>query len=213
MKIDNVNPSEYDDTCYIVGGGPSLRFFNWELLKDKFVIAVNRAYEVLPNAQIVYFTDDEWYHDHKNNLLQHSGIKVKGSLDPNRLKDQPMKIHQYHLISEKGLTLKHGCLSHGKNSAYAAINLAGVHLGFKKIYLMGIDLKWGRPGDQTSSHWHDGHKRIDPEMIYAIMLQNYQSIVEPLKANDIEVINVNAPGQTNLTVFPIKSFREVFYTT
>jgi len=31
--------------CFIVGGGPSLKDFNWHLLKGKRTIGVNRAFE------------------------------------------------------------------------------------------------------------------------------------------------------------------------
>ena len=216
MSTLNFHPEKYDHTCYIVGGGPSLIDFDWSKLgPKKFVIAVNRSYEVLPNAQIVYFTDEDWYAAHETGLKEHKGCLIKGSLQPQKFKVPD--VIQYHLIGEKGLSTKPGTLMHGRNSTYAAINLAGIHLRFNKIYLLGIDMKWQKPADvkkhtkhNSTTHWHNGHRRIDPESIYKTMMANYQTIVQPLKDNNIEVINVNTLEQTGLRTFPIKSFEEVF---
>jgi len=203
-----IDATAYNRTCYIIGGGASLKDFDWSLLDGKFVIAINRAYEVLPNAQIVYFTDDDYYRRHKEAMEKHSGIKVKGSLNP-ALVNAPGVI-QFHLITDQGLVLQPGCLAHGSNSTYAAINMAGVHLGFNKIYLLGVDMKWGNRGDRTTTHWHDGHKRIDPEGAYDMMIEKYKTLVGPLRFRGIEVINVNNPEDTDLKVFPIQTFEEVF---
>jgi len=32
-----------DEDCYIIGGGPSLKRFNWSLLKGKKTIGINRV--------------------------------------------------------------------------------------------------------------------------------------------------------------------------
>lgn len=227
MNPENLNfhPENYDHTCYIVGGGPSLIDFDWNLLgPDKFVIAINRAYEVLPNAQVVYFTDDDWYAAHEQALLKHKGCLIKGSLPADLNVKKFLKkfksatdVVQFRLLAEKGWQTQPGCLSHGRNSTYAAINMAGEHFGFKKIYLLGIDMKWQKPEDvkkatkhNSTTHWHDGHRRIDPESIYKTMMANYNTMVQPAKQRNIEIINVNSLKMTDLRVFPIKSFEEVF---
>jgi len=195
--------------CYIVGGGPSLRNFDWSVLDGKFVIAINRAYEVLPNAQIVYFTDDDWYFEHKEQLHKHSGLKVKGSLNTATLQNEE-GITQFLLTGMNSLAVAPGCLSHGRNSSYAAINLAAIHLGFKKIFLLGVDMKWGKTNDSSTSHWHSGHSRVDPENAYGNMMQAYDTIVAPLRQRGVQVINVNMPDQTNLSTFPIVPHHKVF---
>lgn len=207
-KMINIDATQHDDTCYIIGGGPSLKGFNWSLLDGKFVIAINCAYDVLPNAQVIYFTDDDWYFEHKEKLAKHSAIKVKGSLDPKKIKDKDLV--QYHLTRANGLVLKEGCLAHGQNSAYAAINLASVHWGFKNIYLLGIDMKWGEPGNKKTSHWHSGHTRIDGESIYTLMMRNYATLVNPLRDRGVKVVNINDPKTTKLTSFPIISVEQHF---
>ena len=188
--------------CYIVGGGPSLKGFDWNLLSDKYVIAVNRSYEVLPNARIVYFTDLDWYEEHKQGLNSHRGCLINGS---NSVSQHIPNVIQYTLTQQYGLVMEDKCLAHGHNSVYAAINLA-VQMKFNKIYLLGVDMKWS--GDDT--HWHDGHTRTDPEHAYKMMLTAFDTIVDPLKELNVEVINVNDINKTALKAFPIKSFEEVF---
>ena len=49
------------ERCFIVGGGPSLRGFDWGRLRGERVIAVNRAFEQLPFADISVSLDERWH--------------------------------------------------------------------------------------------------------------------------------------------------------
>lgn len=186
-----VDAASYDYTCYIVAGGPSLRGFDWSLLTpDKFVIAINRSYEVLPNAQIVYFTDADFWERHKVDMMKHKGQLIRGVENPaNHV--LPPRVIKYYLNGPHGFETQPGCLRHGSNSTYAALNLAAAHLGFTTIYLLGLDMHWGKPGDKSTSHWHDGHKRVDPETVYNRMIVNFTSLVEPLKQKGVKVYNAS----------------------
>ena len=63
---------EYEDkACYIVGGGTSLKDFDWTLLDDKFTIALNNAHLVLPEADIIYCTDPPWIESNAQTLIAH----------------------------------------------------------------------------------------------------------------------------------------------
>lgn len=191
--------------CYIVGGGPSLTNFDWSQLDDKFTIAINRAYEMLPDADIVYFTDNDWYNAHKCNLLSHTGQLIKGSI--RKMPNIDPKVTEYSLKKEKGLATVEGQLCHGSNSTYAAINLAGVHLGFKHIYLLGVDLQH----NEQQTHWHSGHARIDPESVYQRMLSNFRDVVPDLKKHGIKVYNINQPAFTQLDCFPYSDKLRIDY--
>jgi len=206
MNFDLDIAKQYNDMCFIVGGGSSLRNFDWTDLDGKFVIAVNRAYEVLPNAQIVYFTDNDFWELHKEFMLKHAGKKIRGSIgDKANLANA--FVEEYKLTGPHGLETTPKQLRHGYNSTYAAINLA-VHYKFKKIYLLGVDMKWGNAGNKATSHWHTGHKRIDAESVYKRMLGSYDTIVKPLRDLGIEVINVTRDSE--LKVFPKVDFTDVF---
>ena len=209
-------PEAYNDTCYIVGGGMSLKDFDWSLLDDKFVIAINTAYSKLPDAQILYCTDPPWIQSHLSNLEKFKGTIYQGVINLDKPPKLPVIDKQWHLTGRDGLEVLEGCLRHGSNSAFAAINMAAVHLGFKKIYLLGIDMKWGESGKSGTSHWHSEampHKRIDGEAVYQKMKQAYTTIKKPLLDMGIEVINVNSIETTSLDTFPIVPLGDVFNKT
>lgn len=220
LNVPNVgyNPGEdvvnkFDKTAYIVGGGPSLEHFNWKLLDDgtRFVVGINTAYQVLKNAQVIYFTDDDWYNLHKKQgFLDHPAVKIKGSLNPNRLANDKA-IKQMHLQGDRGLDMTPNRLRHGRNSPYAAINML-VQWGFKKIYLMGLDMQHGRKDPKSKSkkktHWHGGHRRIDNENGYKTFMRNYQELPKLVEPHKVEIINLNF--RSKLKCFPTETYEEHF---
>ena len=212
----NINLEKYDYTCYIIGGGTSLKDFDWSLLDDenKFVIAINNAYTKLPNAQICYVTDPPYIQDHMDGLKKFKGLIWQGALNLSKPTKLDVVDKQWHLTAKDGLETKEGSLRHGSNSTYAAINMAAVHLGFKKIYLLGIDMRWAKYGKKDTSHWHSDtrpHKRIDSEIVYRKMKDAYKTIKQPLLDMNVEVFNINSPENTTLDTFPLISIEEVFH--
>jgi hypothetical protein len=214
-KTLELDPKDYDYTCYIVGSGPSMKTFNWALLDDpkKFVVIINNNYTKLPNAQILYCTDEPWVKEHANDIEDFAGVIYQGVLNLSNPPKHPVIDKRWHLTGPHGYETREGSLRHGSNSAYAAINMCAAHLGFKKIYLVGIDMKWGQKGNKKTSHWHSDirpHKRIDAEAVYNKMRAAYKTIKQPLIDAGVQVINVNTPEGTDLEEFPIKSVEEVF---
>lgn len=195
-----------NDKCFIVAGGPSLKDFDWTNLDNKFIIAINRSYEILPNAEVVYFTDEGFWKQHKQQLLKHSGKLIRGVLVAGQTQEQ--RVEEYVFTGSEGFEIEPGKLKSGNNSTYAAINLA-FHLGFKKIYLLGVDMKWGEKHNRETSHWHDGHTHYkEPESSFSLFLQRFNTIVPHLTQHGIHVINVNPDSALN--TFEKKSFEEVF---
>jgi len=174
------------DLCVLVGGGPSLRSFDWSLLDNHFVIAINKAYQVLPNAQMIYFTDNDYMQREWDAMFKHGGMMVRGAINPQSEPQNP-RLMYYRLITQLGFVTQPGCLAHGNNSGYAALNLAGGHLGFKKIALLGFDLKW----DGKNSHWHGGHDRTDTDDSMKRWAVHYDYLAAPLEAIGCKVWNVN----------------------
>ena len=187
---------------FMVGGGPSLKDFDWKRLDGKDCFAINRSYEVLPNAKYLYFADWDFWGRHQKGLLAHS-CNIDTGYAKNLCKKQIVhdRVTEYKLTGADGLDTKSPGIRHGRNGGYAAINVA-YHLGYKRIYLLGYDM--GRVGGE--SHWHNGHPRIDPESIYKTMMKHYDNFVQPLKNAKIEVFNLNP--NSNLKVFPFMDVYE-----
>lgn len=212
----NIDLENYNHTCYIVGGGTSLKSFDWSLLDDpnKFVIAINSSHLDAPSCNLIYVTDPPYIQDNIDTLSAHQAPVWQGVLNLDKPKKLDVIDKQIHLQAATGLITDKGiyAAAHGSNSSYAFLNIA-VNIGFKKIHLLGVDLKWGKHGDKSTSHHHSdshAHQRIDGEIVYRKMLEAYKTIKQPLLDMGVEIINVNIPEKTMLKEFPIKSVEEVF---
>lgn len=183
---------------YLVGGGPSLKGFDWSLLYNKQVIAINRAFEVCPKAQIIYFSDLRFWNWYSSKLLKHPAKKITGS----RLEHSEV-IH-YKITGSRGLDLMQNCLRSGNSSGYAAINLA-VHLGATRITLLGYDMAMGM---QQETHWHNGYNIAFSPRCFGKMLGFFDYLKMPLERLSIEIVNANPASK--IEVFPKISLYDAF---
>jgi hypothetical protein len=92
----------------------------------------------------------------------------------------------------------------GRNSGYAAINLAR-HFGANRILLLGYNMSY-RGG---KAHFFGDHPAGLPQSsgLYPGFRRSFESLVEPLKKLGIDVINCTP--HTSLTAFRQGVLREV----
>ena len=57
----SVLPIFRDQTVFVVASGPSLADVDLEQLRGLNVIAINRSYEAVPWAEILYFSDARFF--------------------------------------------------------------------------------------------------------------------------------------------------------
>lgn len=185
-------------TVAILGGGPSLTQNQVNAVEHFPVIAINDAYKLAPWADILYGCDAKWW-----NWEERKFRKVKVALKWNAVSGQfhngwDDETHRdvWALAStgEGGLESAPNSVRTGLNSGYQAINLA-VHLGAKRILLLGYDMK----SANGRSHWFGEHpdKIVPP---YKSFMGVWPTIVEPLKKRGVEVINCSP--NSALDVFP-----------
>lgn len=183
----------------IIAGGPSLTPSQVEACRDRQwggsklrVIAVNNGYQIAPFADLLYFCDDKWWQWHHKALAKWPGLIVRldgGAFD---FGDNRIKVLRNSGV-HKGLTTERDRLHTGQNSGYQAINLA-VHLGAKRILLLGFDMKAGPVvGRSVQTHWHKDHPGGTSPSVYDQMLPHFQTLIEPLAAAGVELINCT-PG-------------------
>ena len=179
-------------TIVCLGGGPSLTQADVDYCRgrDVHVIAVNDAYRLAPWADVLYACDSKWWGWHKG-VRTFAGrkysLQAASSIWPG--------VQVLKNTGESGLELAPTGLKTGRNSGYQAMNLA-VHLGAARILLLGYDMRCG-PGGQT--HWFGRHPN-QSEPPVALFLQRFPSIVAPLKALGIAVVNCSR--ETALTLWP-----------
>jgi len=140
-----------DRPVYIVGGGPSLKGFDWDLLKGEQVIAINRAHEFIPFADILYWSDTCYYMDNIESIRKFKGLKYTVCRLDGRLKD----IIKLDRATKWGCNGVNEAISFGNNSGYAAINLASI-LGAREVILLGYDMM-NRAFD---THFHSGYSKL-----------------------------------------------------
>lgn len=186
-------------TIACLGGGPSLTpgDASYALQHADLVIAINNAVELLPLAQVCFAADYQWW-DRMAGLPWFKGQKF--GMPPWGVRYPDVTVLEN--TGPFGLELSPTGLRNGRNSGYSAINLA-VHLQADLVLLLGYDM---RPRDDGRHHWHAPHPG-DRHPNYAECLRHFDSLVEPLRALGVSV--VNCTPNSALTTFPTRSLREV----
>ena len=199
-------------TVVCIASGPSLTPGDCDLVREAHldgtvkVIVINTSYQLAPWADCLYACDARWWKWH-DGAKDFRGLKY--SLNPHV--DPPAQA-RYSLPCDYGVTVLKNTgttglevdptgLRTGHNSGYQAINLA-VHLGAKKIVLLGYDLKRAPDG---KVHWHGDHRQATSVPL-SLFLPTFQTLVKPLRALGIAIENCSR--ESALTCFPRVSLRE-----
>lgn len=150
---------------WVVGGGPSLKEFDWRLLDDEpFVIAVNMAYRDLPNAA-AFFTEDlrviELVHE-REDWRAFKGEKIFHALDssyvPTALRlDPTLRIIERRRQDKYWAQSMPEGLSYSSNSMVGALNLIDI-LSARPIYLLGLDCNRRGIGGRERNY-HDEYEK------------------------------------------------------
>ena len=186
------------DTFVLIGGGPSLSPADVDFVRDKArVVAINDAYRLAPWAHVLYAADKKWI-DWHNGVPGFRGQKY--SIEGKETTERPDWIVMRN-TGPLGLELDPTGLRAGLNGGFQSINLA-VHMGAKRIVLLGYDMA---PNPHGPSHWFGEHpdKRPSP---YADMREAFDSLVEPLAALGVSVVNCSR--RTALRTFPIVALED-----
>lgn len=147
--------------CYVVGGGPSLRGFDFELLRGELTIGANRVFEFF--APTILLAIDSrfyrWVYEGKygeealRKLVAFKGPKVGVRISAPHVPG----VVEIKSLGARGpiVPISEG-IYHGNNSGYSAVALA-LALGADPVYVLGIDLRYAGPEGAKVSHFHSGH--------------------------------------------------------
>lgn len=190
-------------TVLVMGSGPSLTQADVDVVRAHAdaVIAVNDSYKLAPDATILYAGDTHWWGWHKGVQGIHVVGNVKypaftGSIKYALGKTPYRDVQVLRRGRQEGLSLEPTTVALGLNSVYQSINVA-VHLGATRVILLGVDMRGG--------HFFGNHPNnsVPP---FALCLQRFETLVAPLKAAGVEV--VNCTRKTALKAFPCLSIEE-----
>ena len=190
MRACNL-PQNWDGTdVYVVGGGPSLRGFDWELLADKNTIGVNDAFRLgVRLCKVLFFSDYKWWLNNHQDIAAYQ--REGGYCASNSTSMLPVAGTSIAVFKRIAWGLYRGdSLGFGWNSGCGAVNLA-LSLGAKRVFLLGFDN--GIPPGTVLKHWHDwGNNKMSDE-IWLRQREGWKqlSLALPRVFPGCEVINLN----------------------
>ena len=179
---------KFKKEVYLIGGGPSLKGIDLNLLKDKTTIVTNKAIFDVPNPDMFITVDNSFFLKIKEKMKKFTSINAwkvfvvdlsydyirdeDGAFYDTRAKHHnPYKTSHVDTIikahKKEGIGFTWNDFRTGVNSGFCALQLA-VLLGYEKIHLLGYDLC-----TTTRTHYHDGYPecKVDP---FNILLTKYQ---------------------------------------
>lgn len=195
------------EDAYIIGGGDSLRFqnFNWELLRGKNTIGCNSAL-ILGSGicKIMLFGDIRWWHQLGRDEAEKYGGMVVGC-NPKLKDDQTpwlLTMERHGRAREFGTEFP----AWGDNTGCLAVNLALI-LGAQRVFLLGFDMQLGPTG---RANWHTLRYEKNTPAVYPKFIAHFKDMAKSLPKvfPGREVINVN--DDSKLVCFPQVSLEEHF---
>ncbi|KKM07157.1 hypothetical protein LCGC14_1736760 [marine sediment metagenome] len=195
--------------CFVVGGGLSMRDFDWSRLNGELVIGVNRVIEDMTPA--IWFTMDHrflinlfgnQYYNKEQDVAQRitdfRGLKIWNNASATDTWDGngivEIKCPGEHHFTD---SLAQG-IGGGANSGYGALNLAWI-LGADPIYLLGFDMH-GEGKNQAhykSDFYHSAHKCSTGHFnhqfatVYKNFRANFERVAQERPDVAARVINLN----------------------
>lgn len=177
----------------IIGGGPSLRGFDFDKLKTFpcKTIAINRAYEYF-DADMLFSMDKQFYDwayqgdwgaENKAKYEAFIGLRV-ATAARNLIDKRVINLGRGTQLLSKTIQ---GGLYTGGNSGFAAIHLACI-LGAKRVFLLGYDCK---PTEtRRTQNFHTGYKTSQGDDVYNRFRMAFDEFAPQLKKM-AQIINCN----------------------
>lgn len=206
-KLQRLHELVSGKQVFVIGGGPSVKDVNLDLLKDKLVICLNNAYQLFPNATALYWCDESWVAKHYDNILSHPcplRFTARHTADAYISKDIQATGNATVLkrTGDFGLDMDINCVR-GNNSGAHVLNLLG-NMRVRQIVLLGYDMSL----HNRNSHWHSGHGLPMSNYIYDdLFIPCINSMAPCLKNLKVDVVNCS--DRSVLTCFKKQKLEEV----
>jgi len=185
------------EDVWIIGGGPSLKDFDFSLLEEVKTIGINGAFALGPVVcDCIIFGDTKFYAKYLDDLRRFAGFVYTNA--PLLFECDAKNIRLLPRM-EKGL--HSNALGWNMNTGASAINLA-IILGARRIFLLGFDM---RLSPTRETNWHELGLDNGKDEVYDRFLRGFADVKRDWKAkfSEVEIANVN--DDTDLKVFPIIS--------
>lgn len=238
----NLKNKHYGERCFILGNGPSLTVDDLELLKNEVTFASNRIFKVFPQTdwRPTYYlcTDYLMYgidHEEINDIdAQLRFVPIERALAAGKVYDEITyynRLVNCTSIVDGNVSVSEefqfsdniiDCVYGGQTVLYDAFQLA-VYMGFKSIYLIGVDNSYKKElkKDGTiidtgikANHFCDAYDEGLQDKI-AVVARLYlteiifRTVKEECEKRGVDVINATRGG--NLNVFKRMELEEILF--
>ena len=203
----NVPKAWSGEIAFIIGGGPSIRDFDFNRLRGRGrVIAVNDA-GIVPGratwADVLYWADRRWLDWNADKLVNHTGtykisrrvphVPLPPGVEVQRLDFMPKRFSEFQ------------CAVGGWCGGSNAINLAYL-FGVQTIVLLGFDMK-----EAPVMNWHTNHKaQHEPGQHERKFIPAIETMAHELRRLRVSVINTN--HESGLRCFPFMTIDDVLHS-
>lgn len=179
------------DTVFILGGGPSLRNFDFERLRGRQVIATNEAFLECPWARALCFVDINWWNKRGEEVKRRfRGMLIsRGPHRPRLQKDGvlccAMKTGLRWSTDPRMLA--------GSNSGLVALNAACL-MGAGRAVLLGFDMR----AVDGRANYHGRHRMLLNQQhrgnsYTRTFLGEFEKAAQEIRGSGFEVVNAT-PG-------------------
>lgn len=183
---------------FVIGGGSSLKDFDWSRLEDEIVISVNPHGIAHCNAACIVAMDarvDRWATDGKLGMeverryRNFRGLKIFSTINYAMLPSDAITVNKTDRWSN---SIHAGAVT--GNSGLMALNVACT-LGASTVYLLGFDMK-GETSNGFQKHWHDKYPQQQKSDVYLSFLKQFQAeednIQKFCKEHGTRIVNVGS---------------------
>lgn len=210
-----------DKTCFLIGGGPSLKNFDFNLIKNELTIGVNKSFTKFPTT-VNYAMDVRFYDmvtctrkvytkNAKCKELHHQWLVYRGIklfIKRSAKSKFDSSIYIVNNLDKKAISLdlSRGIYG-GNNSGFGALMLA-IALGATWIGLLGYDLKVQKKQERIKTHWHDGYGLGRVESFQSKLdkfRMCFEEFAPTIAKQGIKVVNLNPTSA--LECFPKEDIR------
>jgi len=185
---------------YVIGGGPSLKGFDFSKL-DGYKIGANKS-AIVAKCDCMVSVDKTYAERSFKDIKEFEGEVILGYGRPTHVKNRIPNVTYVKWNRARGLSNDPEVIN-GLNSGYAALNVA-YQKGAKNIALLGFDMKMG-----DTKHFHEGYSWDSGSGNYKAWAKLFDDAKTVLDRSGVEVINYVGPQGSALYQFPTRPLEEI----
>lgn len=220
------------DRCFIIGSGSSLKKEKLQYLKNEHIFIVNRSYKALeiglPHFDFYVCVDHKVYNDHSTEIQKNSKfprfysqtfLESKKYWEGPREKFIPIYKHTTRLEKKfeaffRGEMPLEYEVGWGKTvTVVVDAILIAYFMGFKKIYLLGVDM---RVPEDNETHFYGNEKRLKgivkeikrPDFLSLAGIQIIKNLIAFSNHLKFEIVNLSQ-GYTRSDLFKTDSLEKL----